>query len=150
MLSYSIFLKLQRNSCGCGTAWQYKEKISSYHPTQRSTLAKMKDVAGKSKSIVSALHDAVGGTLGASSASELPHNRRQVYNNWKTSSYSSNRSDIVDPIFVLVQQCKFDLTTGGRWFINFDTTPCCVLTTDSQLEIMVYFALIQELHALLG
>ncbi len=41
----------------------------------------MKDVAGKAKSVVSVLHDAAGGTLGASSASELPRNRRQIYNN---------------------------------------------------------------------
>ena len=109
-----------------------KKSFSSYHRTQKSTLTKMKDIAGKPKSVVSALHDAVGGTLGASS--KLPRNRRQIYNNRKPEK--------VDPIFELVQQCKVDLMPGGRKFIrsvNFDTSPSCVLATDSQLKNLVRF-----------
>ncbi len=48
----------------------------------------------------------------------------------------------MDPIFELVQQCKVDLMPGGRKFIrsvNFDTSPCCVLTADGQLESLVRF-----------
>ena len=115
----------------------------SYRRTQKSTLSRLKELSGKPKSIVSTLHDEAGGSLGASSASELPRNRRQVYNSQQHSLPSTSKSiGKVDPIFELVQQCKVDLLPGGRRFIrsvNFDSSPCCVLATDGQLHNLVRF-----------
>ena len=48
--------------------------------TQKSTLSKIKQIPGKPKKIVSVLHDEAGVSLGASSVSALPRNRRQIYN----------------------------------------------------------------------
>ncbi len=73
----------------------------------------MKETAGKPKSVVSALQNAAGGIVGASSVSELPRNRRQVYNSQRSSSHAGDK---VDPIFELIQQCKIDLMPGGRRF----------------------------------
>ena len=96
---------------------------------------------GKPKLVVSALYDEVGGMLGTSSASELPRNRRQVYNNHCLTS-TSTASSKIDPIFELVQQCKLDVLPGGRGFIrsvNFESGPCCVLASDNQLRNVVRF-----------
>ena len=98
----------------------------------------MKETQGKPKVVVSTIHGEVGGVLGANSASELPRNRRQVYNQ----QASARKSDKVDPIFELVQQCKADLMPGGRRFVrsvNFDTSPSCVLATDLLLNDVVRF-----------
>ena len=79
--------------------------------------------------------------LGASSASELPRNRRQVYNSHRVMS-TSIVNNKVDPIFELVQECKLDLLPGGRGFIrsvNFETGPSCVLALDDQLKNVVRF-----------
>ena len=98
----------------------------------------MKETQGKPKVVVSTIHGEVGGVLGANSASELPRNRRQVYNQ----QASARKSDKVDPIIELVQQCKADLMPGGRRFVrsvNFDTSPSCVLATDLQLNDVVRF-----------
>lgn len=48
----------------------------SYRRTQKSTLSRIQ-IPGKPKNVVSVLHDEAGGSLGASSMSELPHNYRQ-------------------------------------------------------------------------
>ena len=61
---------------------------------------KMKEMAGKPKSIVSLLHEEAGGSVGSSSASELPRNRRQIY---------------VDPLLELIQRCK-DFMPGPTFF----------------------------------
>ena len=118
-----------------------KRDSTSYRHTQKSTLSKMKEIAGKPKSVVAVLHDEAGGSLESSSASELPRNRRQMYN-CKSSSVKPGK---IDPLFELVQRCKEDLMQGGRKFIrtvNFNTSPSCVLATDHQLQ---NFVLIQEL-----
>ena len=70
---------------------------------------------GKPKLVVSALYDEVGGMLGTSSASELPRNRRQVYNIHGLTS-TSTASSKIDPIFELVQQCKLDVLPGERFY----------------------------------
>lgn len=118
-----------------------KKEKSSYRRTQKSTLSKVKKMSGTPKSLVSALYNEAGGSLGASSASELPRNRRQIYNS-KYAMSSSTKPDKSDPLFELVQQCKADLLPGGRRFIrsvNFDTSPSCVLATDDQLQNIVRF-----------
>ena len=73
------------------------------------------------KSVVSYLCNEKGGITGATSCSELPHNRCQVtqaYNSKcrSTSNNSSNCSGRADPILDLIQQCRVDLTPGGRKF----------------------------------
>ena len=118
-----------------------KRDSTSYRRTQKSTLSKMKEIAGKPKSVVAVLHDEAGGSLESSSASELPRNRRQIYN-CKSSSVSVVKPGKIDPLFELVQRCKEDLMPGGRKFIrtvNFDTSPSCVLATDGQLQNLVRF-----------
>jgi len=88
------------------------------------------------------VHNSAGGITKASSASELPRNRRQVYNSQHFSASTSGRTTMVDPIFELIQQCQIDLLPGGRKFIrcvNFDANPSCVLATDSQLQNLVRF-----------
>ena len=51
-----------------------------YQCTQKSTLSKMKDTSSKPKSVVFYLCSEKGGITGATSCSELPRNRQQVYN----------------------------------------------------------------------
>ena len=108
-----------------------KKDSTSYRHTQKSTLSRMKDVAGKPKSVVAVLHDEAGGSLGSSSASELPRNHHQIYNS-KSSSSSIVKPGKIDPLFELVQRCKEDLMPGGRKYIrtvNLGTSPSCVLAT---------------------
>ena len=121
-----------------------KLDMTPYRRTQKSTLSKMKDTSGKPKSVVSNLCSEKGGITGAASYSELPRNRRQVYNSkcLSASNKSSNSSGRADPIFELIQQCRVDLAPGGRKFIrsvNFETSPSCVLSTDDQLQNLVRF-----------
>ena len=104
----------------------------------------MKDTFGKPKPVVSYLCSEKGGITGATSCSELPRNRRQVYNSQcsSASNNSSNSSGRADPIFELIQQYRLDLTPGGRKFIrsvNFETSPSRVLATDDQLQNIVRF-----------
>ena len=109
-----------------------KKEKASYRRTQKSTLSRIKQIPAKPKNVVSVLHDEAGGSLGASSMSELPRNHRQIYNSKYTTS-SGAKPGKNDP---LVQQCKADLMPGARRFIrsvNFDTSPSCVLATDGQL-----------------
>ena len=118
-----------------------KKDSTSYRRTQKSTLSSIKEMAGKPKTVVAVLHDEAGGSLGSSSAIELPRNRRQVYNS-KSSTGSTVKTSKVDSLFELVQRCKEDLMPGGRKFIrtvNFDTSPSCVLATDHQLQNLVRF-----------
>ena len=89
-----------------------KKDSTSYRCTQKSTLSKIKEMAGKPKSIVAVLHDETGGSLGSSSASELPRNRHQVYNS-KSSSVSVVKPGKADPLFELVQRCKEDHIPGS-------------------------------------
>lgn len=118
-----------------------KKDICKYQRTQKSTLSRIKGMPKKPKLIIATLHDEAGGMLGASSASELPRNRRQVYNSHRVMS-TSIVNNKVDPIFELVQECKLDLLPGGRGFIhsvNFETGPSCVLALDDQLKNVVRF-----------
>ena len=127
-----------------------RKDFSSYRRTQKSTIMKIKEAAGKPKSVVSALHNAAGGLCAASSASELQRNRRQIYNSQQS---SKNCSDKVDPIFELIQQCKVDLMPGGRKFIrcvNFDSSPCCVLASDAQLQNLIKYCTIPGASCVLG
>ena len=87
------------------------------------------------------LYDEAGGSLGASSVSELPCNCRQIYKGKYTTS-SGAKPGKNDPLLELVQQCKAELMPGGRRFIrsvNFDTSPSCVLATDGQLQNIARF-----------
>ena len=52
-----------------------KKEKASYRRTQKSTLSRIKQIPGKPKNVVSVLHDEAGGSLGASSMSELPRDR---------------------------------------------------------------------------
>ena len=58
--------------------------------------------------LVAVFHNEAGGSVGSSSASELPCNRRQVYSS-KSSSASITKPGRVDPLFELVQRCKEEL-----------------------------------------
>jgi len=101
----------------------------------------IKEMCGRPKNVVAMLHDEPGGILKANSASELPRNRRQVYNSHHKSTTSSD-SGKADSIFELVQQCKVDNLPGARWFIrsvNFESGPCCVLASNHQLQNVVRF-----------
>ena len=53
-----------------------KKQKTAYQRTQKSTLLKIQETIGKPKSVVSSLHDEAGRSIEASSASELPRNRR--------------------------------------------------------------------------
>ena len=116
-----------------------KRQTTPYHRTQKSTLSKLKHSTGKPKSVVAAVHNEAGGSLNAKSASELPRDRRQVYNarqfGGETESHGS--SGRPDSFYDLVRQCKEDNLPGGRKFIrsiNIDHSPSCVLALDSQLS----------------
>ena len=87
-----------------------------------------------------------GGSTVALSASELPRDRRQVYNAHQHSSSSSMKDGKADPLFELIKTCKEDLLPGKRKFIrhvmschvmschvSIDSSPSCVLATDAQL-----------------
>ena len=52
-----------------------KKQVAPYRRTQKTTLDKLKQTVGKPKWILGAVHDEVGGSFGASSASELPRDR---------------------------------------------------------------------------
>jgi len=65
-----------------------KHQSMPYYRTQSSTLNKLKQATGKSKVVVTEVHDEAGGSMNAMSASELPRNRRQVYN---ARQYSGNK-----------------------------------------------------------
>ena len=76
-------------------------KKVSYKCTQNSTLSRIKQIPGKPKNVVSMLHDEAGGSLGVSSASELPRNRRQIYNSKSTTTLEA-RPAKSDPLFQAV------------------------------------------------
>ena len=65
----------------------------------------------KPKRVVATLHEEAGGMTNAKSASELPRNRRQVYNSHHKVATSIGISK-ADPIFELVQQYKVDRWQG--------------------------------------
>lgn len=90
----------------------------------------------------------VGGILGASSSSEIPHNRRQVYNIQHSSCFQKTTTK-ADPIFELIQQLKADLIPGGRKLIRSvtsETSPSCVISTNSQLHNVVRFCTYPSSH----
>ena len=122
---------------------------------RRVHLSKMKKTAGKPKYVISKVFDEAGGMLGASSSSEIPRNRRQIYNIQHSSVSHGNigTSGKPDPVFELLQQCKMDLMPGGRKFIrsvNFETSSSCVIATDAQLQNVVRFCTNQGPHCILG
>ena len=115
----------------------------------------MKKTTGKPKDVISKVFDEAGGMLGASSSSEIPQNRRQIYNiqHLSLSHGSIGTSGKPDPIFELLQHCKMDLMPGGRKFIrsvNFETSPSCVIATDAQLQNVVRFCTNQGPRCILG
>ena len=55
-------------------------KKASYRRTQKSTLSRIKQIPGNPKYVVSVYMMKLVEVWGASSASELPRNRRQIYN----------------------------------------------------------------------
>ena len=116
---------------------------------KKSTLREMRETEGKPKSVIAKVYKNVGGVLEAASKSELPRNRRQVYN-MQHSSASCATAGKADPIFELIQQCKIDHMPGGRKFIrsvNFENSSSCVITTDSQLTNVAKFCSIpSSLH----
>ena len=78
-----------------------KHSKNAYCCTQKSTMEQIKSLPGKPKSIISAVGEEAGGSVSANSASELPRNRRQVYNSKKSFCGKS------DPIFELIKQCSW-------------------------------------------
>ena len=113
------------------------KNTTAYRRTQPSTLKKLKEEHGKPKAVISNVYKEAGGSAGALSASELPRDRRQVYNARQHSSLSTMKDGKVDPLFELIKTCKEDLLPGGRKFIrhvSIDSSPSCVLATDSQLS----------------
>ena len=87
----------------------------------------------------------MGGSTEAQSASELPRNRRQVYNIRQHSSSSSitdSGSSRSDPIFQLIKHCKEDMLPHGRKFVrsvSIDPSPSCILASESQLKDLKRF-----------
>ena len=49
-----------------------KNQVNPYHYTQKSTIDKLMQIAGKPKMVVASVHDEAGGSLHAKNASELP------------------------------------------------------------------------------
>ena len=96
-----------------------------------------KTLHGKPKAVIFKLFDEAGGMLGVTSSSEMPRNCHQIYN-IQHSSVSHSTGEKPNPIFKLLQQCKTDLMLGaGRKFIrsvNLETSPSCVIATDTQLQ----------------
>ena len=125
------------------------KKASTSHPrTQSSTLQKIKESKAKPKIVVSELHNEVGGSIEAQSASELPRNQRQVYNARQQQSTCSLRDSTAprgtrsDPIFEIIKQCKEDMLPHGRKFVrsvSIDPTPSCILASESQLKDLKRF-----------
>ena len=77
--------------------------------------------SGKPKRALDIVHNEVGGSLGATSASELPHGQRQVYN-VRQRTYCSGEvqtSTRHDPFFDLIKTCKEDNLPGGRAVLLF-------------------------------
>ena len=122
-----------------------KHQVVPYHRTQKSTIEKLKQTGGKPKWVVASVHDDAGGSVGAKSASELPRDRRQVYNVRQFSGDKASQSCSharPDPFFDVVKQCKEDNLPGGRRFVrsvNIDSSPSCVFTLDIQLSDLARF-----------
>ena len=121
-----------------------KKQVTPYHRTQKTTLDKLKNTVEKPKWVLDAVHDAVGGSFGASSVSELPRDQRQVYNARQhgCSSRQVQACGRPDPFFDLIKTCKEDNLPGGRAFIrsiNVDSSPSCVFALDSQLHDLLRF-----------
>lgn len=113
----------------------------------------MQKALGKPKSVVSSLHDEAGGSIGAGSASELPRNRRQVYNIRQMSSSGGSSSGRCDQVFDLIKQCKEDSLPGGRKFVrcvSVDSSLSCVLASDAQLKNLVRFCTKQGAFCVMG
>ena len=84
--------------------------------------------------MVSSLYEEAGGSLGAHSASELPQDRRQVYDARQIVGCSSQSSGRADPCFDLIKQCKEDSLPSGQKFVrsvSIDSGLCCVLGSES-------------------
>ena len=125
-----------------------KRSSTSHRRTQSSTLKMIKESKAKPKIVVSEVCKEMGGSIEAGSASELPRNRRQVYNARQQSSTSSatdstaSGSTRSDPIFELIKQCKEDMLPNGRKFVrsvSIDPTPSCILASESQLKDLKRF-----------
>ena len=119
-----------------------KKAATPYQRTQMSTLKKMKGTRGTLKSVVSLLHGEAGGSVGASSASELPRNMRQVLNAHQTICDRNKTSGKSDQVFDLIKQCKEDGLPHGRKFVrsvSIDSSLSSVLALDTQLKNLVGF-----------
>ena len=119
-----------------------KKAATPYQRIQTSTLEKMKETRGTPKSVVSLLHGEAGGSVGASSASELPRNRRQVLNAHQTICDRNKTSGKSDQVFDLIKQCKEDGLPHGRKFVrsvSIDSSLSSVLALDTQLKNLVRF-----------
>ena len=129
------------------------KKATAYRRTQPSTLKKLKDERGKPKAVLSTVYKEAGGSANALSASELPRDRRQVYNARQHSSSIAMKDGKVDPLFELIKTCKEDLLPGGRKFIrhvSIDSSPSCVLATDAQLSNIQRFCTVPGESCVLG
>ena len=106
-----------------------KKQVTPHCCTQKTTLDKLKQTVGKPKWVLDAIHEEAGGSFGASSVSELPRDRQQIYNARQhvCSSGQAQTSARPDP---LIKTCKEDNLPGGKGFIRsvtIDSSPSCVL-----------------------
>ena len=132
-----------------------KKQITPYCRTQKTTLDKLKRMVGKPKWVLDTVHNKAGGSFGASSVSELPRDRRQVYNARQhgCSSGLAQASGRPDPFFDLIKTCKEDNLPGGRAFIRsvtVDSSPSCVLALDVQLHDLKRFCTDPSAFCVLG
>ena len=132
-----------------------KKQVTPYCRTQKTTFDKLKRTVGKPKWILDAVHDEAGGSFGASSASELPRDRQQVYNAHQRgcSSGLAQASERPDPFFDLIKTCKEDNMPGGRAFVRsvtVDSSPSCVLSLDVQLHDLKRFCTDPSAFCVLG
>ena len=104
--------------------------------TQKSTLDRIRDTSQelKPREVVSKLFEEAGGSVGCTSASEEPRNRKQVYNACQLTD-----SKCKDPIFDLIEQLRHHKLLGSEAFVRevgFSNFPFCNGALEKQLRAL--------------
>ena len=95
------------------------------------------------------LFEDCGGIMNASSCGSLPRNKKQISN---MKSSVKTKSDVRDPLFAVIEQCKKEESQIEPFIRNVQGAPdaMCVLASNRQLQDVARFCCNSELFSILG
>lgn len=127
-----------------------KSATKSFCRTKPSTLKMVKKSVGENKrpvKILREIENEQGGVMSAHCSSDLPRDRRQIYNTKQTASIKKEKSLLPssvsrnDTLACIMQKCKDTIATSEAFIRSVEAAPepMCVLCTDQQLYNMERF-----------